>query len=90
MKFAEGVLPLSNFPSLENLAIPQAEHKPDFLSQLERVKNVKKINLSYMNVSDQIIRHLEQLPHLKVVYLSGCKISDLALERLAKKVQIIR
>ena len=90
MKFPEGVLPLSNFPSLEVLDIPEAEYKPDFLSQLERVKNVKKINLSHTNVSDEIIRDLEELPNLKVVYLTGCKISDLALEPLAKKAQVSR
>ena len=90
MKFPEGVLPLSNFPSLEVLDIPEAEYKPDFLSQLERVKNVKKINLSHTNVSDEIIRDLEELPNLKLVYLTGCKISDLALEPLAKKAQVSR
>ena len=59
--------------------------EPDFM-QLSHLKNVRVLNLSGSNITDDTIRYLFTMSSLDVLYLRDTALSPKAIKKLRKKL----
>lgn len=82
-----GLPSLGELSHLKSLRFVQMRLKEPVFTNLAKLKNVKKVDLSFSTFKPEFLRHLYEMPKLEELNLSSCKyVSPATIEELKKNM----
>ena len=80
--------PLKKFQNLEHICLTDCTVKPGFISELSKVRKLRRLDLKYSTIDNESLSEVNDLPNLKLLKIVGAGLHDNQVDMLTTQKQL--